>query len=89
MNKPRGVISSSNDEKGRQTVISILPQELRDYRLFPVGRLDYDTKGVLLLTNDGEFMNALVGPTSILPKEYLARVEGEVTKMIFCNLNQV
>ncbi len=80
MNKPRGIISSSNDEKGRQTVISILPQEYKGYRLFPVGRLDYDTKGVLLLTNDGEFMNTLVGPTSVLPKEYLARVEGEVMK---------
>ncbi len=80
MNKPRGVISSSNDEKDRKTVISILPQELKDYRLFPVGRLDYDTKGVLIITNDGEFMNTLVGPQSVLPKEYLARVEGEVTK---------
>ncbi|MDD3348312.1 MAG: S4 domain-containing protein, partial [Bacilli bacterium] len=43
MNKPRGIISSSNDEKGRKTVISILPPELNNYRLFPVGRLDYDT----------------------------------------------
>ena len=80
MNKPRGIISSSNDEKGRKTVISILPPELNNYRLFPVGRLDYDTKGVLLITNDGEFMNTLVGPQSVLPKEYLARVEGEVEK---------
>ncbi|MFA6611715.1 MAG: pseudouridine synthase, partial [Bacilli bacterium] len=80
MNKPRGIISSSNDEKGRKTVISILPPELNNYRLFPVGRLDYDTKGVLLITNDGEFMNTLVGPQSALPKEYLARVEGEVEK---------
>lgn len=80
MNKPRGIISSSNDEKGRKTVISILPPELNNYRLFPVGRLDYDTKGVLIITNDGEFMNTLVGPQSVLPKEYLARVEGEVEK---------
>ena len=80
MNKPRGIISSSNDEKGRKTVISILPPDLANYRLFPVGRLDYDTKGVLLITNDGEFMNTLVGPQSALPKEYLARVEGEVEK---------
>lgn len=80
MNKPRGIISSSNDEKGRKTVISILPPELNNYRLFPVGRLDYDTKGVLIITNDGEFMNTLVGPQSVLPKEYLARVEGEIEK---------
>lgn len=76
MNKPRGVISSANDEKNRKTVVSILPSELSEYRLFPVGRLDYDTKGIILLTNDGEFMNALVGPKSNLEKEYIARVEG-------------
>lgn len=76
MNKPRGVISSVNDEKGRKTVISILPEELQTKRVYPVGRLDYDTKGVLVLTNDGEFMNTLVGPQSNLEKEYLARVEG-------------
>lgn len=80
MNKPRYLICSSNDEKNRQTVISILPQSLSKYRLFPVGRLDYDTKGVLLLTNDGEFMNKLVGPKSLTEKEYLVRVDGIVTK---------
>ncbi len=86
MNKPRGIISSSNDEKGRKTVVSILPKEIQDYRVFPVGRLDYDTKGILLLTNDGEFMNTLVGPKSNLEKEYLVRVDGiasrDVTKKI-------
>lgn len=76
MNKPRGVISSASDEKDRKTVVSILPKELSSYRLFPVGRLDYDTKGIILLTNDGEFMNTLVGPKSNLEKEYIARVEG-------------
>ncbi|HKM30121.1 MAG TPA: pseudouridine synthase [Bacilli bacterium] len=80
MNKPRGIISSVNDEKGRQTVISVLPPALKNSRLFPVGRLDYDTKGVLLLTNDGEFMNTIIGPQSVLPKEYLVRVEGQITK---------
>lgn len=80
MNKPRGIISSANDEHDRKTVVSILPKEFQSYRLFPVGRLDYDTKGVILLTNDGEFMNTLVGPKSNLEKEYLARVEGIVSK---------
>lgn len=80
MNKPRYLICSVNDEKNRETVISILPAPLRQYRLFPVGRLDYDTKGVLLLTNDGNFMNALVGPKSFTEKEYLVRVEGIITK---------
>ena len=58
----------------------ILPTELKKERLFPVGRLDYDTKGVILLTNDGDFMNACVGPSSGIEKEYLARVKGIVKK---------
>ena len=76
MNKPRFIISTVSDPKKRKTIIDILPEELKKYRLFPVGRLDYDTKGVLLLTNDGEFMNLLVGPASHTEKEYLARVKG-------------
>ena len=78
--KPRGVISSVSDEKDRRTVISILPEMLKKERLFPVGRLDYDTNGVIILTNDGEFMNACVGPSSGVEKEYLARVKGIVKK---------
>lgn len=80
MNKPRSCLSTVSDPKGRKTVISILPDTLKQYRLFPVGRLDYDTKGVIILTNDGEFMNMLVGPKSNVEKEYLARVVGIVTK---------
>lgn len=86
MNKPRYLISSVNDEKGRETVVSILPNELKSLRLFPVGRLDYDTKGVLLLTNDGDFMNTLVGPKSTLEKEYLVRVEGIFPKFMLKKL---
>ena len=88
MNKPRGVISSVSDDKNRKTVISILPSEFEKYHLFPVGRLDYDTKGVLILTNDGEFMNTLVGPQSNLEKEYLARVEGIFTKTDLANITK-
>lgn len=80
MNKPRNIIVSTSDEKNRKTVINLLPEKYRRYRLFPVGRLDYDTKGVLLLTNDGDFMNALVGPRSEIEKEYLVRVEGILTR---------
>jgi len=80
INKPQFVISTVSDPKGRKTVISVLPEELQNMRLFPVGRLDYDTKGVLLLTNDGEFMEHLVGPKSNTEKEYLARVKGIPTK---------
>ncbi len=86
MNKPRGIISTCNDEHNRTTVIDILPEELKNERLFPVGRLDYDTKGVLLLTNDGDFMNQMVGPNSGIQKEYLVRIKGiinndELTKL--------
>lgn len=80
MFKPSGVITTVSDEKGRKTIMDILPNECKNKRLFPVGRLDYDTKGILLLTNDGEFMNNLVGPKSGIEKEYLARVEGHVKK---------
>lgn len=80
MNKPRGVVSTVSDEKNRKTVVSILPLEYQKYHVYPVGRLDYDTKGVLLLTNNGEFMNTVIGPKSTIEKEYLARVEGVFTK---------
>ena len=79
MYKPQSIITSVSDDKKRKTIIDILPDELKQYRLFPVGRLDYDTRGIILLTNDGEFMNLMVGPTSGVEKEYLARVEGIVT----------
>lgn len=80
MYKPSGIITSVSDDKGRKTIIDILPNECKDKRLFPVGRLDYDTKGIVLLTNDGDFMNNLVGPKSGIEKEYLARVEGHVKR---------
>lgn len=80
MNKPRGVISAVSDDKSRDTVISILPADYRALGLYPVGRLDYDTKGVLILTNDGTFMNDLVGPKSNIEKEYLVRLDGIISK---------
>jgi len=79
LNKPRGIISSCLDEHGRTTVIDILPSELKGERLFPIGRLDYDTKGIILLTNDGDFMNQMVGPKSGIQKEYLVRIKGVIT----------
>lgn len=76
MNKPRGIICTLNDPLNRKTIIDILPEEIKKEHVFPVGRLDYDTKGVILLTNDGDFMNAMVGPKSGVEKEYLVRVKG-------------
>lgn len=76
LNKPRGYISTVSDDLGRKTVIDLVPNEFKNFRVFPVGRLDYDTKGIIILTNDGEFMNLMVGPQSGVQKEYLARVKG-------------
>lgn len=72
LNKPRGVVSTSSDEKDRKTVVDIIET---DTRIFPIGRLDYDTTGVLLLTNDGELTNILTHPNNHVPKTYLAKLD--------------
>ena len=73
LNKPRGVITSTSDEKGRKTVVDLIDTNAR---IYPVGRLDYDTTGVLLLTNDGEFANILTHPKNNIDKVYLAKLNG-------------
>lgn len=73
LNKPRGVISSSSDEKGRKTVIDFI---VGTSRIYPVGRLDYDTTGAILLTNDGEFSNIITHPEYNIDKVYIAKVRG-------------
>ncbi|HOI85694.1 MAG TPA: pseudouridine synthase [Acholeplasmataceae bacterium] len=80
MNKPTGYVSTTSDEKGRQTVIDLLDDNHRAMRVYPVGRLDYDTAGLLLLTNDGEFTNKMTHPEHEVEKEYLARVDGIVIR---------
>lgn len=80
LNKPRGVISSAQDEFGRKTVLDCCSKEILKDRIYPVGRLDYDTKGVILLTNDGDFMNRMVGPQSGIQKEYLVRIKGVISQ---------
>lgn len=74
--KPRGVISSVSDEHQRKTVIDLVPSKAR---IYPVGRLDYNTTGLLLLTNDGELTNLLTHPSHEIEKVYLAKVKGIVT----------
>ncbi len=74
LNKPKGVITSASDPKGRKIVSDFLPG-IKE-RVYPVGRLDYDTEGLLLLTNDGEFANLLTHPSHHVPKTYLATVKG-------------
>lgn len=78
LNKPKGVISSVSDDKGRKTVLDFLPQVKE--RIYPVGRLDWDTSGVLILTNDGDFTDKMIHPRNEIDKVYLARVKGLATK---------
>ena len=70
--KPRGVVSSAKDEKGRKTVVDIV--EIKN-RLYPVGRLDYDTSGIILLTNDGVLTNLLTHPKHEVEKVYLVKID--------------
>ena len=75
--KPRGVVTTTSDEYKRKTVLDLIET---DKRLYPVGRLDYDTSGALLLTNDGELANLLMHPKSEINKTYVAKVKGLVHK---------
>ncbi|MCL2586648.1 MAG: rRNA pseudouridine synthase [Firmicutes bacterium] len=77
LNKPRGYITSARDERGRKTVFDLVPS---DVRLFAVGRLDYETEGLLLLTNDGEFTRKITHPRSGVEKTYIVITDKPVTK---------
>lgn len=79
MNKPLGVITSVNDDRGRMTVVDIMSDV--EERVFPVGRLDYNTSGLLLLTNDGDFANRIMHPGRRVDKTYRVRVAGNISKM--------
>ncbi len=79
MNKPAGVLSATEDGR-EKTVIDLLPAELRRLGLFPVGRLDRDTEGLLLLTDDGGLAHRLLSPRHHVDKEYFVRVEGRLTQ---------
>ena len=75
LHKPKGYICSANDEKGRKTIYELVnvPE-----RVFSVGRLDYNSEGLLLLTNDGDFANKLTHPSNHVDKEYIVTIEGEI-----------
>ena len=75
LNKPRGVISSAADDKKRKTVVDLIDT---DKRIYPIGRLDYDTTGALILTNDGNLANLLMRPDSQVDKTYIVKVKGIV-----------
>lgn len=73
LNKPRGVISSVTDNEGRRTVVDLIATNAR---IYPIGRLDYNTTGLILLTNDGAFANHLMHPSFQIAKTYVAKLEG-------------
>ena len=78
LNKPKGYIWSVSDDKGRKTVMDLMPQGAG--RIYPVGRLDYDSEGLLIMTTDGELAQKLTHPSNEVPKTYLVKVEGTVTE---------
>lgn len=77
LNKPKGYICSANDERGRKTIYELIKT---DERLFSIGRLDYDTEGLIILTNDGDFANKVAHPSYSIEKEYQVTVEGKIVE---------
>ena len=87
LNKPKGVISATEDNYD-ETVIDLLPEDLKIFYPAPVGRLDKDTEGLLLITNDGELNHMLLSPRRHVPKKYYARIEGVVTEKDSVNFKE-
>jgi 23S rRNA pseudouridine2605 synthase len=80
LNKPLDLLTTTSDDRGRKTVLDILPAEYRGLGLYPVGRLDHDTTGLLLLTNDGNLTYRLTHPRFELGKEYLVHIDGTLNQ---------
>ena len=78
LNKPKGYICSVSDDKGRKTVMELMPQSVG--RIYPVGRLDYDSEGLLIMTTDGELAQKLTHPSNEVPKTYLVKIEGTINE---------
>ena len=78
LNKPKGYICSVSDDKGRKTIMDLLPATAG--RIFPVGRLDYDSEGLIIVTTDGELAQRLTHPSNEIPKTYLVKIEGTLTE---------
>jgi 23S rRNA pseudouridine2605 synthase len=76
LNKPEGLLCTTSDDRGRRTILHILPEKYRHLRLYPVGRLDLDSTGLLILTNDGSLTYQLTHPKFEHEKEYLVQIEG-------------
>lgn len=88
LNKPADVVTTAYDPQGRRTVLDLLPEEWRERRVYPVGRLDRDSEGLLLLTDDGEFALRLTHPRYALPKEYAALVAGRPSRAALARLER-
>lgn len=78
LNKPKGYLCTVRDDKGRKTVLDLMPPTTG--RIYPVGRLDYDSEGLLILTTDGELAQHLTHPSNEVPKTYLVKIEGTITE---------
>ena len=81
MNKPKGVLSATSDKR-QNTVLDLVPEDLKRKELFPVGRLDKDTTGLLLITDDGEFAHRVISPKSNISKRYIVELDGEISNEV-------
>ena len=86
LNKPKGYLSTAKDDRGRRTVLDLIPES--EARIYPVGRLDNNTEGLLLLTNDGALMNGLLHPKYEVQKTYVARITGQPSEAVLDKLRQ-
>ena len=86
LNKPRGYVTTLSDEKGRDTVVELIKDV--PARIYPIGRLDLNSDGLLLFTNDGELTNKLLHPKNEVEKEYLVRIKGKATPEQLARLNR-
>lgn len=84
MNKPKGYVCTVHDDRGRKTVMDLLPADTG--RVYPVGRLDYDSEGMLLFTDDGDLAFRLTHPKNEIPKTYLVRIEGDISETLLNKL---
>lgn len=84
MNKPKGYVCTVKDDLGRKTVMDLLPKNIE--RVVPVGRLDYDSEGLLIFTNDGELVNRLTHPRNEVPKTYSLKIEGDISESMLAQL---
>lgn len=87
MNKPSGVVSATEDKRDK-TVLDLVPEELRRRGLFPAGRLDKDTEGLLIITNDGDFAHRMLSPRNHVEKRYVAKLDGRITKDMITRFEQ-